>query len=105
MPTEQVRLSNEAIDALKSYAPNHPLSTAILLMHKEVTNSNKWVIPDSDYWSHFEALLKKYSKQVVTTPQEPPIKPFQTGTAIKQIGKIDPDEVLQEPVGRQGRSV
>jgi hypothetical protein len=106
MPTEQVRLSNEAIDALRSYAPNQPLSTAILLMNREVTTSNKGVKQpvtlDEAEWSHFEALFKKYLKQVVTSPVETKVSQFQTA---KTYGKIDESEKLTEPIGRQGRDV
>lgn len=108
MPTEQVRLSNEAIDALRSYAPNQPLSTAILLMNREVTTSNKGVKQpvtlDEAEWSHFEALFKKYLKQV-TSPVETKVSPFQTAQTPKTYGKINESEKLTEPVGRQGRDV
>lgn len=50
-----------------------------------------------DFWIHLEAVVRK----AMSTPKPA----FQTGNQIKTIGKIEPDEILQEPVGRQGRSL
>ena len=44
-----------------------------------------------DFWTHLEAVVRK----AMNTPK-PTLNPFQTGTAIKQFGKIDEDETLVE---------
>lgn len=49
-----------------------------------------------DFWTHLEAVVRK-----ATNTPKPPLQ-FQTARVI---GRIDEDEKLQEPVGRQGRSL
>jgi len=112
MATIPTRLDVNALDILKQYSPGSA-SEAVRLMHTKILmlqsvtpatncNSNPLQTVTEPYdWARLEALLKKYSY----SPQEAKVMPFQTGTVVKTIGKIDPDEVLQEPVGRQGRKL
>ena len=77
--------------------------------NQEVTKENVYSNPEvtyEDYWNHLEALLKKWTNPA--RPETPPLKltnQFSTGSQLKKIGNITPEEELPEPVGRQGREI
>jgi hypothetical protein len=55
--------------------------------------------PDAAFWAQF--------RDEVSSVIRPPTKAafFTASTPIKTIGKIDPEERLQEPIGKQGRDL
>lgn len=63
MATKQERLTTEAIEVLRRYAPGKSLSTAILLMDKEVTTCNS----NSVTMSHPSVTGSTFSLQSVTS--------------------------------------
>jgi hypothetical protein len=106
MATVPTRLDVNALDILKQYSPGSA-SEAVRLMDSKirmlqsVTPQLQNVTEPFD-WARLEALLRKHSCK---SPQETKVMPFQTGTAVKQFGKIEPEDQLQEPIGRQGRKL
>jgi hypothetical protein len=115
MGTQQVRLTDEAVDIIRYYAPTDSLSRGVLEMNRRlttgstgsgsVTTSNLQNVTycssnfSTDYWSKMQSLCSHSTNATNAAPT------FQTANTLKKIGKIDPDEELQEPIGRQGRAL
>ena len=62
MATKLERLTDESIEVLRRYAPTQSLSTAILLMDKEITTSKQFITTSITT-----------SKQTVTTSNDHPV--------------------------------
>lgn len=85
MATIPTRIDTNALEILKQYSPGSA-SEAIRIMDNTIRTY-------------------KECREGDKPAQETVVKPFQTGTELKRFGKIDKDEELQEPIGRQGRAL
>jgi hypothetical protein len=84
--------ANEAIAHLLE--SRHP---PVQMLQKATHDCNGWK-PDEAYWARFRDEVR----EAVKPPKLPGLVPAST---LKTIGKIEPGERLEEPVGRQGRAV
>ena len=89
---KEIEKLQSVADALQKSIPKQPVYG--VLTDAERNASNPF---NEEYWKKMEALIRKCNGK--------PSPEFQKASQIKTIGKIDPDEQLEEPMGRQGREV
>lgn len=82
----------------KAFAPTSMSSATSCMSTATYTAKNF----SPDYWNTMrDTIVSVTSSNTMNTP----VPKFEPAKNFKVIGKIDPDEQLQEPVGKQGRSV
>lgn len=96
MTSKLVRMSLMSEDILKRYGRTP--SDGVLAMEqkiKELSVNRQLTLSEAD-WKRIEDLFRPPVNKPLT---------FQPASTIKTIGKINEDEKLQEPIGRQGRAL
>lgn len=100
--------ANEAIASLVSEKEKLESQLRILMSQsstKATSQSATWS-DEMGLWQPDEAYWARLRDEVGTVIRPPTKAAFFTASApIKTIGKIEPEERLEEPVGRQGRDV
>jgi len=134
MTTKLVRITTVAEDILRVYSGKDSLSRGVIAMQgilqekdreisrlkdisddlqKKVLAQSKvmWqsspCMHDERYWGDMEKLLLRVNQSISEYRIKSGFQPAGklVVTPVKTIGKIDEDEKLVEPVGRQGRDV
>jgi hypothetical protein len=103
--TKQERISDEAVEALREFAPGMSITSAIIEMSKRVKSDESW----AEFEAHVIKAVNEAGRRNVTTAPEKEIKsvttatkspkPVTSATGFDKASNRHPDKTITNPDG------